>query len=664
MRPATVEILAEKLLFAPSNEKKRRNNIIVIGAGVSVTAGIPIVPEIAKKLVKMVSERLNGVSNGGKSHFDLYVELEKSGKIENCIKNGIDKVVNENDVDWWGVYDECFKRYMTQPNDVRKLFSDLVDEAGGAINWSHLVLGDLVARGIFSTVLTTNFDQLALSGIVRAGIIPVVCDGLESLNRIDGAPNHPQLIEIHGSRHTYFLRNDRSDVAAVQNDPAAIAAIQNLFSRAHCVVVVGYGGREDGLMDLLIKSSEIYTDKNIFWIMHDADFRNIPGKAERFLSNSRNSHVILGQDSDVFFLELSKHLRAGSPSAIATPLDVVDNWIQDAQRAVISNADIKAELDLAAFKLGNLRRYDDQSGLDPALSIAASIRARRIAGDLPGSFKLAKKELRKYRNISQCPIIILREIANVYLEFSPSDVDIKPSEIAAELSIYLAQVSENDMQRAQWYKNIGKAITEIGNRDGGHSSIGLALPVLQQGLEEVSKIEQAEAWAHIKLTIANSLGRIFEISRSSKDEADAISAYDEVIEFSKDSKALEAVFSWAVSGKAIVYLERGIDSKDLGVVDEGIALFKSSLAGLGSQYDRNRNDRTRIAALIYNLAAAFFDRYSLSSDIYDLEICIKYAIEASGMYVDLDSVRHIKISSDFLESMLSLQRDIKGNSND
>lgn len=135
-------------------------------------------------------------------------------------------------IDWPRVYDQAFAEFYTAPDHVRDLFARLVEQAGGAINWAHLCLGEFVARRLVATVLTTNFDQLALSGMVRAGVLPVVCDGIESLNRISGQPRHPQLVELHGSRHTYQLRNAPRDVEGVARDPQAIAAVQKLRAAA------------------------------------------------------------------------------------------------------------------------------------------------------------------------------------------------------------------------------------------------------------------------------------------------------------------------------------------------------------------------------------------------------------------------------------------------
>ncbi len=642
---ATAETLAEKLLFAPQDEKKRRNNIIVVGAGASVTAGIPTVPGIAKKLLKIISSRLGVIAEQNGDICEIYKALELSGKISVSRKDEYKLLsdISESDIDWWHVYDDCFRRYMTQPNDVRKLFSDLVDEAGGAINWSHLALGELVSRGIFNTVLTTNFDQLALAGIVRAGVIPVVCDGLESLNRIDGAPSHPQLIEIHGSRHTYFLRNDRLDVAAVQNDPAAIAAIQNLFNRAHCVVVVGYGGREDGLMDLLIKSSEIYRDKNIFWIMHDHDVTNLSIKAKTFLSNSRNSFIISGQDSDDFFLNLSKYLRIGSPSVISSPMDVVSNWIRGAQLAAISNPDIKAELDLAAFKLNNLRESDDQIGLDPVTSVVASIRAKRIAGDLPGSFEIVENEIERYHGLSSTPVPLLQEAAILSVEYAPLAADVRPAELAAEISIYLAQIASDMSERIQWYGVLGRAITVIGNLDTKHASIEQSVPVLRQGLEMIERSEYPEHWARMKANLGNALSRLSQSTPSL--EAEVLEIYDDVVDFSERNN-LGEIASMVRNGKANLLLRHGVSKKNLAKLDEAIELYKLSLAGIQSS-DHNRQR----AMTNGNLSSALFKRYILARDINDLELSLSSARESVELYNKSGSSYGIKKSSDLLRSI-------------
>src|SRR4030081_1922879 len=100
---------------------------------------------------------------------------------------------------------------------------------------------ELVNKRYVYTVLTTNFDQLVLQGIIRTGIMPVTADGLEALNRITGKPKRPQVIHLHGSMHTYNLRNSRVALSETSSDRGALSMIHSLLQQCDLLVVVGYG---------------------------------------------------------------------------------------------------------------------------------------------------------------------------------------------------------------------------------------------------------------------------------------------------------------------------------------------------------------------------------------------------------------------------------------
>lgn len=631
-----IEDLAEKLLFAPSDKKGRRNNVLVIGAGVSITAGIPDAKSIGKMLLSEIARRLSVDVGGKNSAVEIYCELERQKRFENCRKQktaSLSSVV-EGDIDWWDVYDHAFRRYFTQPNDVRALFSSIVDDAGGAINWAHLVIGELVAKGIFSTVLTTNFDQLALAGIVRAGVIPVVCDGLESLNRIDGSPNHPQLIEIHGSRHTYFLRNDRSDVAAVQNEPAAIAAIQSLFHHAHSIVVVGYGGREDGLMDLLIKASEIYIDKNIFWTTYSSSVDQLSPKVRELLAFSRNSAVFTNQDADNFFLNLAKFLKIGSPTAVVSPLSIAGNWISEAQRSTTANLDIKAELDLAADRLANIRKFDDRLGLDPTKSRIADIRAKRLAGQLSGAYEEATKAISQHGALSACPDSLIKEALVVAFEYSQVADSIDPSESALNFAIYLYESSEDSFERMGLLVTIARIVTIIGNMDRKHPSTISTLAMLQDGLSEISADKYPKEWVKIKANVGNSLIRI-----AGSDDvalAEVLSHYQEVAEFC-EKHGISDTWNGAQNSIGNIFLRKARRSKDISDVDEGIGRYRLSLG------KRSRSEDLSGWSLVSsNLASALFFRSTLSGSKDDLDASLKHIEDAVNGFRQVGSTYNVE----------------------
>src|SRR5262249_6177554 len=137
----------------------------------------------------------------------------------------------------------------------------------------------------------------------------------------------------------------------VRGASPAIAAIRSLIQYAHAVVVVGYGGREDGVMDLLVEAAEAYPYKHLYWVLHGGNIESLSGKAKRFLSTTHNGGVLVDYDADRFFLELSKELGVGGPSATSDPLAIVARYLQEAKKAKVTHADIQIQIDEASKRL-------------------------------------------------------------------------------------------------------------------------------------------------------------------------------------------------------------------------------------------------------------------------------------------------------------------------
>jgi hypothetical protein len=219
------------------------------------------------------------------------------------------------EIDWGDVYDQIFDEHIRAAPEIRDYFGSICAEEKVKMNWSHLCLGELVRRKDVSTIITTNFDQLVLRGLMHAGIVPSVSDGLEALNRVDPSLRSAQLIELHGSRHSYRRRNSRADVAAAGRDISALSGLYALFGSSRLVVVIGYAGREAGVMDLLIEAGKLYPDHEIVWVTHDANPAKLRDLAREFLATSQHGRLIVGQDSDKFFLQLCRALNVGVPGA-------------------------------------------------------------------------------------------------------------------------------------------------------------------------------------------------------------------------------------------------------------------------------------------------------------------------------------------------------------
>ncbi|MER8881828.1 ATP-binding protein [Mesorhizobium sp. M0816] len=322
-----------------SGSKALGRTILLVGAGCSRSAGIPLAGEIAQELAIRLADSYGIERANIADPAEALRYLVTSGKFESDLFQG----VNGDATDWPSVYDYIFSKHYKTPKEIRGVFSQLFDRIDRRINWTHLCIGELVRLGYVSTILTTNFDQLVLDGLSRSGRLPVVADGLDSLYRISGDSNYPQLIQIHGSRHTYYLRNSQTDTDELANNHAARHAIDELFRTASVFIAIGYGGRERGLMQLLIEAGRRWPDTQIFWISYSDRLAATDKYVAELLATSRYASVVPNQDADDFFRKLLEELKVYVPRAIADPLypvkDLKENLVYG------GNAEIKKLID-------------------------------------------------------------------------------------------------------------------------------------------------------------------------------------------------------------------------------------------------------------------------------------------------------------------------------
>lgn len=388
-RIASVAEVADAIQLAKESDRLGRI-VFLIGAGCSVSAGVPGAPAIARRMTRHVAHSLCGCKPDQNDE-DCYRTLVAKGRLNPPSEDAGTPLPTNQEIDWYHVYDQMFQRHYASRDATRELFSTLIDETGGAINWAHLCLGELVAKNLVSTVITTNFDQLALAGMVQAGVIPVVCDGVESLNRIDSSPRHPQLIELHGSRHSYVLRNRREDVEDVRTRSIAVGAIQSLMRDAKAFIVIGYEGREPGVMNLLIDAAKNFDDKKLYWVLYSNNPAHLSDNAAQFLATTRNGGLLVGQDADAFFLELCRELQLGAPTAISDPLKASQRAMEKISRSKIALDDIRREIDKANQRLAAAQAALNSN--EAADDLPSKIRELRLQGKYQEAYLLAEKAL-------------------------------------------------------------------------------------------------------------------------------------------------------------------------------------------------------------------------------------------------------------------------------
>ena len=262
----TIEDVKTCLSHAKDREHKCA---LLIGAGCSVTAGIPTAQQIADQIRK-------------------------------------DWSLPSDCVD----YRACMQRLGR--GDRAKLISDYVGRA--RINWAHICIAELIKAGYVDRVLTTNFDPLVLRASALLGVYPAVYDLGASAEFDPTRAVSPCIVYLHG-QHVGFTQIHTT--AQGQQQRPVLKQIVNYEANHRYLLVVGYGGQNDELFaDALSQVHEF--SHQLHWVGY-LDDEPAPHLKTGFLGTDRMSFFIKHYDADSFFITLARELRCFPPALFARP---------------------------------------------------------------------------------------------------------------------------------------------------------------------------------------------------------------------------------------------------------------------------------------------------------------------------------------------------------
>ncbi len=126
-------------------------------------------------------------------------------------------------------------------------------------------LAQLLAKRVFDTVYTTNFDDLVLQAVQQAaGSIDHVAS-LEQYLRQNPSPSNPRLIRLHGDYSHGDILNTKDELEAT---PQVRLQKVHQLSCPQGMIVMGYGGQDRRIMiDLFEKhmSDPRFLENGLFW---------------------------------------------------------------------------------------------------------------------------------------------------------------------------------------------------------------------------------------------------------------------------------------------------------------------------------------------------------------------------------------------------------------
>lgn len=267
----TIGEIVENLKINKENECK---TAVLLGAGMSVTAGIPTAKGIMKDIEKIAPNTISSCRDG------------------------------------------TYQNYMQHlgPYQRKNLISRYVDNA--KINLAHLYLGTLIKENYIDRVLTTNFDNLVIRSLALFNIFPATYDLAVSQTFIPEETAQLSLFYLHGQRNGYIILNTESEL----RESGELKHYKELFldtAKKRSWIVIGYSGENDPIFERLAEIN-IFRNK-LFWVGYKEEepkehiLQNILTPEEKY------GYYLKGYNADDFFLNLVRKLKLPEPQILSTP---------------------------------------------------------------------------------------------------------------------------------------------------------------------------------------------------------------------------------------------------------------------------------------------------------------------------------------------------------
>lgn len=276
------------ILSKIQNDPTRPKPIVFLGAGASVSAGIPMASEIVKKILNDFSE-----------------------------KPAIKRLTKDNKKDYYQLMSAL------SADERRDLFSSYINSDDVKINVTHIYLAQLIKLGLIDYVFTPNFDDLLLKACALFNYIPPVYD-ISNFNDFTTTNfQSGSITYLHGQHHGQWLLNAQGELEKVKG------IIPKLFHRVcdkRTWIVVGYSGNDEVLEELSKFES---FDNELYWIGYK-NKEPIEKVREKLLDvPQKNAFIIQGYDSDTFFLQLHSELKLETPEIFNKPFTFIKTMMEN-----------------------------------------------------------------------------------------------------------------------------------------------------------------------------------------------------------------------------------------------------------------------------------------------------------------------------------------------
>lgn len=277
---------------------RRSNNTpnfaLLIGAGASASSG-----------VKTASEMIAGWRR------QLYEESKSTNPFEEWLK---DQDFHEDDEE----YGILFEKLCDQRSQRRTYIEECVKDAKPS--WGYIYLANIIACNYFNVTFTPNFDDLLNEACcLYADLKPIVCAHDSAVVDIRITSARPKIIKLHGD---FLYDSIKNTVRETETLEVNMREKFKQFSREYGLVVIGYGGNDRSIIDILdtMLKSEGYFPNGLYWCIQKEG--KISKKLDR-LMRRENTYYVEIENFDEFLAELHEKLGLTLPDTVRDPYKAI-----------------------------------------------------------------------------------------------------------------------------------------------------------------------------------------------------------------------------------------------------------------------------------------------------------------------------------------------------
>ena len=290
-------------VLAALKDKPKKKCTLLIGAGCSVKAGIPLASGFVD-------------------------QIKKSYPLK--YKRAKDKT-----------YPQCMAELA--PRERRDLIAEYVKDA--KINWAHICIASLIRNEFVDRVLTVNFDPLVIKSCALLGVFPAVYDFAASQFFKQADIPDQAVFYLHGQLPGFRWKNTRAEV---EEQSKLLGPVFEEAGQKRVWIVVGYSGECDPVFDKLVDSSPF--DDELYWVCYQ-DEDPAQHVRDKLLQPGKYAYYVKGFDADGFFVTLAQKLEIFPPDITGKPFSYLNQLLEMLATYSIPGQSSDVDVTLTARKL-------------------------------------------------------------------------------------------------------------------------------------------------------------------------------------------------------------------------------------------------------------------------------------------------------------------------